>query len=128
MDWDFNAGQTVLIEERELAQNNISLNGNGSGSVRVVSYKPNKIELDVKSDSKAVLVSSESYYPGWRATIGGQPTEILLVNTAFRGVQIPEGNHRLVFTFSSTTFRTGSVISSLMLITLLLLYFFKARR
>ncbi len=126
-DWNFNAGETVLISEEQLKLNNIMLSGNGSGSVRVVSYEPNRIELEVKSDKSAILVSSESYYPGWRAAIDGQTVATLLVNTAFRGVHVPAGTHRATFMYHSTSFRIGTFISILALGILLSALFFKAK-
>jgi uncharacterized membrane protein YfhO len=125
VDRDFKAAESVLISADELQ--NISLNGVGSGSARVKSYKPNKIELEVSTDKNAVLVSSEVHYPGWRATIGGQHSKTLLVNTAFRGLYVPAGNHRVTFTYESASFRTGAAISVIAFSIVLILIVFRSR-
>ena len=43
-------------------------------------YAPNQLHYTVESDKGGVLVFSEVYYPGWTATVDGQPTELGRVN------------------------------------------------
>jgi uncharacterized membrane protein YfhO len=45
------------------------------------------------------LVLSETYYPGWKAWIDEQPTQIHSVDIALRGVVVPAGAHRLRMEF-----------------------------
>lgn len=55
----------------------------------------------------AYLFVSASWYPGWRATIDSRPTMIERANHAFRGVALPAGLHRVVFTYSPAPYRIG---------------------
>ncbi|NMB54230.1 MAG: YfhO family protein [Leptolinea sp.] len=61
---------------------------------------PNEIILDVKTKSPGILLLNDSYYPGWSATVDKKPVEIIRANVAFRAVWIPEGEHRVVFSYS----------------------------
>ena len=46
-----------------------------------------------------MLMVHEVYYPGWVAEIDGQPARILRANVLFRGVEVGEGRHIVVFRF-----------------------------
>jgi uncharacterized membrane protein YfhO len=66
----------------------------------------------VTAKQPAFLASSEPNYPGWKATIDGQPAPILDTNAAFRGVNIPAGQHRVQFVFAPMLFYISLGISS----------------
>lgn len=57
--------------------------------------------------SPAFLVWSASHYPGWTATIEGQPGLIERTNHAFIGLVVPAGKHHVVFEYRPFTFRLG---------------------
>lgn len=58
-----------------------------------------RLRLRVSCPAPRVLVVADSWYPGWRATVDAQPTEILRANYAFRGVVVPAGEHTVEFRF-----------------------------
>jgi len=60
-------------------------------------------------------VLSDVYYPGWTATIDGQPTTLYPANFAFRAVLVPPGEHHVAFTFEPIMWRVGLAISALTL-------------
>jgi uncharacterized membrane protein YfhO len=39
------------------------------------------------------------HYPGWVAEIDGQDVEVLRADHLFRAVEVPSGNHRIVFAY-----------------------------
>jgi len=47
-----------------------------------------------------VLVFSDVYYPGWRATLDGQPVPIRRADYLFRAVEVPAGRSQIVLTYS----------------------------
>lgn len=69
----------------------------------------------------SLLVTRETYYPGWTADIDGKQTEILPVNIRHKGVIIPEGSHTITFTYTPASVRTGAYISIVTVIVLLFL-------
>ncbi len=70
------------------------------GSAKVVTYLPNKVEIQTENQKEGFLVVSDVYYPSFRATIDGKDAEIIPVNIAFRGIKVPAGEHRVVFSSS----------------------------
>ena len=44
------------------------------------------------------------YYPGWIAEIDGKPAPVLRADVLFRGVEVPPGEHRVVFRYAPFSF------------------------
>lgn len=71
----------------------------GEATVTLTSYKPNHLTYDVKSSTGGIVVFSEVYYPGWTATIDGNPAEVGRVDYMLRGIQMPAGSHKVEMMF-----------------------------
>jgi membrane protein YfhO len=76
-----------------------AITGAEDGRARIVSWRPDRMEVEVDNKQAGVLVVHEAYYPGWVAEIDGHPARILRTNVLFRGVEVSEGRHRIVFRF-----------------------------
>ena len=74
-------------------------------------YEAERIALQVDLPAPGVLVVSNSWYPGWRATVDGQPVPMLRANLLFRAVALPAGVHDVIFEFKPTGGRAGLVIA-----------------
>jgi uncharacterized membrane protein YfhO len=61
----------------------------------------------------AMLLLTDAYYPGWEATIDGGPGHIFQADGLFRAVFVPAGSHEITFTFNSSTFSIGGLVSLL---------------
>lgn len=79
--------------------------------VEVVRERPEVLRFDVAADHPALLVVTDSWYPGWRAWVDGDSAPVLRVNALFRGVPIPAGAHRVDMRFEPRTFRVGATLS-----------------
>ena len=75
----------------------------------------NEIIITVEAPTKGWLVLADTWYPGWRAQIDGEQVRIYKANYAFRALEIPPGNHEVVFTYQPVSFYTGVTISLLIL-------------
>jgi len=84
-----------------------------AGQVRVLAYELREILLETEAPAPAFLVTSESYYPGWRAWIDDRPAELLLTNVAFRGLAIPAGRRRIRMRFEPAILWLGLTLSVL---------------
>ncbi len=82
------------------------------GRATVTSYEDNRIEIEAASASEGILVLSEVFYPGWKATVDGSETEILRTDYNLRGIDFPGGTHHVVFRFMPPPFVTGAWISA----------------
>lgn len=61
------------------------------GSVEVMEYGPNSVLLSVESRGWNLLVSSDTWWPGWRAYWNRRRMPHVRVNGAFVGVFVPPG-------------------------------------
>jgi hypothetical protein len=90
-------------------------------TVDVVDARNNRLAVDTASATPSVLVVADAYYPGWRASIDGQPAPILQADYAFRAVLLPPGRHRVVFAYRPASFVVGVLVSAATLIILVVL-------
>jgi hypothetical protein len=79
----------------------------------VVRHGPHSVEVKTSTTEPAVLVLSENYYPGWRAYLDGERIPVMRVNYNLRGVQIPAGEHEVVFVYRPWSFYGGLLITIL---------------
>ena len=80
--------------------------------VKQVRYGPNRVEIDIHTDRKGLLVLSESYHPDWRASIDGQPTRILRANYVLQAVAVDAGARKVVFEFDPVMLKAGLAVTS----------------
>ena len=84
-------------------------------------YAPNQLHYNVESDKGGVLVFSEVYYPGWTATVDGQPIELGRVNYLLRALAIKPGKHEVVLSFFPKSIDRTETIAYISYAALLLL-------
>jgi hypothetical protein len=77
------------------------------GDVWLREVRPNGFEVVSESRAGALVASSVSSVPGWRAAIDGEPAPLLTVNTGFLGVRVPPGVHRVDFDYAPAGWRWG---------------------
>jgi hypothetical protein len=87
-------------------------------SCRVVRYEPSLMELHVSLSTPGLLVLSERAYPGWQCSVSNQqhPEEIHVriqpVHNILRGVELPAGEHHVMFRYRPMTFMFGAALSA----------------
>ena len=84
-------------------------------------YTPEMVSLTVNLASPGWLILTDTYYPGWQATVDNVETEILEADIMFRAIAVPSGNHQVVFRYKSSSFYGGSILSFIGLGLLLLM-------
>jgi hypothetical protein len=96
----------------------------GVGSVEIRQYTPHRVILEAEALRPALLVLTDTYFPGWRAAVDGHDVEILRVNGAFRGVPLTPGSHTIEFNYEPKSVRRGILlaVAGLALIAVLLGY------
>jgi hypothetical protein len=93
--------------------------GSGGGTVRWVSRETDLIELAVEAKADAILVVSDTDYPGWEADLDGVPTPILRANITFRAIAVPAGTHHIVMRFRPASARNGLIVTLLSMVAVL---------
>ena len=84
-------------------------------------YQPNRLTYDVHSDKGGVVVFSEIYYPGWTATIDGEPAELGRVNYILRALNVKPGSHEVVLDFHPTSVKVTETVAYVGYVALLLI-------
>ena len=87
------------------------VDGNATGSATISKYDSTYVAIDINSTGKQLLVLSDNYYPGWKATVNNVSTKIISVNNTLRGVIIPKGASQVVFSYTPESFMVGVYLS-----------------
>ena len=82
-----------------------------TSTVEIKSYEPNQLTYQVNSGKGGVLVFSEIYYPGWTATIDGEPAELGRVDYILRALSVKPGKHEVVLSFFPKSVDTTETIA-----------------
>jgi len=80
-------------------------------TVTRLQYGPNRLDIDVASETAGVLVVSDTFYPGWRARVNGTRVPIIKVNGAFRGIPVPAGTATVAMNFAPLSLDIGMIVS-----------------
>jgi hypothetical protein len=81
--------------------------GTGRSEAKIVSYLPERVEIETSLESAGYLVLTDSYYPGWEAKVDGTPVSIERADLYFRAVHLEPGEHQVVFSYTPSSLRTG---------------------
>jgi hypothetical protein len=81
--------------------------------VSVSRYEPGRISLalDTPAAQGSALLVAENYYPGWTATVNGQPAKLGRADLTLIGVELPTGARTVELTFDSAPYHTGKLIT-----------------
>ena len=109
----FNLREEALVEDAppgtEMAQGAQF----DTGTVQVLRYTAEQVEIETESKSGALLVGSDTHHPGWRATVDGRAVPILLTDHAFRGIRLESGKHKVVMRYEPRGFAALLLASGL---------------
>jgi uncharacterized membrane protein YfhO len=93
----------------------------GPGMAEIVSYKPQEAIVKTVSPEPKLLFLSDNWYPGWKAEVDGDETEIWRANYTFRAVPLVPGEHEVRFFYEPRPLMVGLAVSALSLIMLVFL-------
>lgn len=102
-------------------------------TVKLISYKPDRLEYEYKSSQPGVVLFSEVYYPhGWKALIDGKPADHFRANWILRGMEVPAGEHKVSFYFHPDVYLTGrwvgTICSGLLVFVLIFIIFYFGKK
>ncbi len=106
-DDSFDPSKEVLVSKTDFPNPPVS----AGGSVQVLSYQPNAIQIKTSSVTEALLFLSDTYYPGWRAFVDNAPVPIYKADYAFRAVRVPKGNHTVNLVYTPDSLALGIKVS-----------------
>jgi hypothetical protein len=98
------------------------------GSVRIVSYQPDDIRMDASLSHPGYLLLLDTYFPGWSATVNGNPAPIYRADYNFRAVSLPAGKSTVVFSYFPASLRIGMMLCAAGLLALGVAWFLPSKR
>jgi hypothetical protein len=109
---DFNPTKMAILEKddntnesnREAFEANLISN---EASYKVLKYSQTEMVIEYSVKQPSVFSLADTYYPGWKAYIDGEESQIYKGNYAFRAIKIPEGKHILFLKFEPTYWNIG---------------------
>ena len=95
---------------------------------KIVEDLPERVVIETDAETPAYLVLSDTYDPGWSATVDGRAAPIRPAYVAFRAVFLPAGKHTVVFTYRPAGFELGLKLTCGGVLLALVLWFWPPRR
>lgn len=109
---NFNPKDTAILDAAIKSKINFSGSKDSTASIRLIKNDNDIIEYESSSNSNGFAVFSEVYYDaGWKATIDGNEAPIYQTNYVLRGLQVPQGKHKITFEFKPASFVIGSKLA-----------------
>jgi hypothetical protein len=102
----------------------------GSNSIRRAEWTldTSSARLTLNAPSDGVVVLRQQPARGWRVTVDGQRAEPLVIDGIFRGVNVVEGHHEIIWTYRPPSFFIGAAVTLLTLATMQIVSFVKRSR
>ena len=85
---------TAVLESRDAAEIKY-LRGLAGGTVKVIVYDPDNIELEVFTSGDAFLVMASTWSPYWTAEVDRRMVPLIRTNHAQYGLQLGAGTHTI---------------------------------
>jgi len=101
--------QCALLEEEPADV--LSDSGSVGDSAWVVSYEPNRVEVETRSTGPRLLVLTDTWFDAWRVYVNGVEEKVCRAYGTFRAVAVPTGTSRVVFEYRPTTLRLGALLT-----------------
>lgn len=122
--------QTVVLESEpeETPPALAPLNTPASSTVEIVAENPQQLEIEASLSADGYLVLLDTFFPGWEATVDGQPTLIYRADYLGRAVFVPAGEHTIRFEYRPWSFRLGLWLALLTLVVLAATAFLSRRK
>jgi hypothetical protein len=102
---------------------NAALPAPSAAAVKVLSYAPGRISLELSEPAPAgsALVVSENFFPGWTATANGAAATVGRADYSLVGVELPAGATKVELAFRDPAYGKGKALTLAALLAAILL-------
>ncbi len=87
----------------------------GEDRVELLAHRGNSARISARMACTGMVVLSDTYYPGWQATVDGAPAPIYEVDGALRGVVVAAGAHTVEMRYRPRSVFLGAAFTLLSL-------------
>ena len=101
------AEKVILAEGRE-----IDAKPQTEPAVTVSRCDPEAVVVRATLHAPGYLVLSDTWYPGWTATVDGQGAKVERANVNSRAVYLEAGTHEVRFVYAPSSYRIGVAVSA----------------
>jgi hypothetical protein len=102
----FAMGRTALVHDAA-----VPATSGSAGQVEVLEQRATEVRLRVTRSDPGWLVAIQTSYPGWKATVDGQPAEVERADYAFTAVAVDAGTHEVVLRYRPVSVRYGMIVT-----------------
>lgn len=112
----FDCNHEAVIESTD----SLALSSKEPGRQSVRLYRPSAERVIIHSacEQATLLVLTDTFFPGWSARVDDNPVQIYRTNYLFRGVFLPAGAHKIVFSYRPLSVFAGIALAALCLLCL----------
>jgi hypothetical protein len=82
-----------------------------AATAAISEYGEKAFRVHYKTETQRLLRVGMAYFPGWRATVNGQPLDVIPVDYALTGVMVPAGEHDLAMEFHTPGLLLGASLT-----------------
>jgi hypothetical protein len=93
--------------------------GSAPGTAALTSYGSERATVRTRAARRSLAVLTDVHYPGWKATVDGEPADVERVDYLLRGVVVPPGRHEVEFFYEPASWRVGWLVSAVAVLGLL---------
>ena len=106
LGWEgFNPAAVAYVEEA------LNLPEKASGKVTLKEQTPTRLEINAEMETPGLLVVTDQWDVGWKATVNGSPAPIIKANHALRGVVLPKGSAKVEMFYFPDKLKLGLIIA-----------------
>lgn len=118
----FDPEQKLLLEE---APGHSAPTGTSPppAKTEIVSDQADSVTINADLPQPGFLLLLDTYFPGWTASVNGQPAHIYRADYNFRAVQLPAGKSTVCFEYQPRSFRLGLMLAAVGGVMLAVLFF-----
>ncbi len=80
-------------------------------NVALANYSAAEVVIRADMKCRGMVILSDTYYPGWQATVDGRPEPIREVDFCIRGVAVAAGAHELRFRYRPASVLAGGILT-----------------
>ncbi len=97
-------------------------------SARISIYEADRVVIEASAETAGTLILTDLYSSGWDVTVDDKPATPVLSDGMYRGVELPPGRHKVVWSYRPLAVYWGGGASVLALLALIAAALWVARR
>ena len=114
---------TAVLNKKDASSLSQTYPIDSTATIQLIKKEINKFTYKSASNSKQFAVFSETFFNDWHAFIDGKETPITRVDYVLRGLEIPLGEHQIIFEFKPEIVAKGNTITLISYVLFLIIPF-----